>query len=143
VAVEGWTWGDPRKFLEGERKGGWDIILAADCCYHEAETEGFLATAAFLLRGYSNSSSSSSSSSSSPVLYMSYPDRGMEGLRPRFRRWGLTAKEVEGGGEDEEESEEEEGVRVYVLEVRLARNVKEGKGEREGGKEGGKEGGTG
>jgi hypothetical protein len=48
----------------------------------------------------------------------------MEGLRPLFRRWGLTVRDVEGGREGGREgggeSEEEEGVRIHVLEVRLA-----------------------
>jgi hypothetical protein len=60
------------------------------------------------------------------VLYLAYPERGMEGLRVLFLRWGLVVREVEGGGEEGGEGGEEDevagrgGVKIYILEVRLA-----------------------
>lgn len=35
---------------EGEGNACFDVILAADCCYHDEDNEAFLATASQLLR---------------------------------------------------------------------------------------------
>lgn len=62
-----------------------------------------------------------SSSSFFPLLLLAYAERGHgAGMRVALRRWGLEAREVDGGGGDEgDEGEAGEGYRVHVLEVRL------------------------